>query len=221
MFQKYLMAASGLGLVGFVITHLLGNLLLYRSEGTAFNNYAHGLEGLGGLLYAAEFGLLGIAILHVIVALTLTLKKRRARSTGYSSVLRSKGGKSKSNLSSRYMAVSGSILLIFIVLHVIHFKYGPGIAEGYSVDIKGETARDLHRYVVEEFQKPLYVGLYAGVMVFLGFHLRHGFWSAFQSLGTNSPKYSKPIYALGVALALLLSTGFLCIPLWIYFGASR
>ena len=220
MFQKYLMAVSGLGMVGFVITHLLGNLLLYRSEGTAFNNYAHSLEGLGGLLYLAEYGLLGIAILHVIVAVTLTLKKRRARSTGYAMV-RSKGGESKSNLSSRYMAITGTVLLIFIVLHVIHFKFGPGIAEGYTVDIKGDTARDLHRYVVEEFQKPVYVALYMSVMVFLGFHIRHGFWSAFQSLGTNAPRYSKAIYAVGIALAFLLSIGFLGIPLWIYFGASR
>jgi succinate dehydrogenase / fumarate reductase, cytochrome b subunit len=220
LFQKYLMAVSGLGLFGFVVAHLLGNLLLYRSDGMPFNDYAHTLESLGGLLYAAEVGLLGIALLHVVVAIALTIRKRKARTHGYA-LLRSKGGQSSFGPSSRSMIITGTLLLIFIVLHVIHFKFGPGVAEGYTVEISGSTARDLHRYVVEEFQKPLIVFLYVVSMLVLGVHLRHGFWSAFQSIGANNAKYSKTLQSLGLGLAVILSAGFLFIPIWIYFGAAQ
>ena len=216
VFQKYLMAMSGLGLVGFVITHLLGNLLLYKADGTAFNRYAFGLENLGTLLYIAEIGLLAIFILHVVTAIGLSLHAKAARPEGYA-VTQSKGGASKAGASASYMKWSGTILLIFIILHVIHFKYGASIADGYTTQIEGHESRDLYRLVSESFHNVLYVVLYSGVMIFLGMHVRHGFWSAFQSLGAMNKKYSAPVYGMGLGLAILLSVGFLGIPIWIYF----
>jgi succinate dehydrogenase / fumarate reductase cytochrome b subunit len=214
--KKLIMALSGLALVLFVITHLLGNLSLYRSDGTTFNLYASGLESLGILLIIAELGLLAAFLVHIFVAFGLTLRNKSARPVAYKAV-RSKGGHSLGNVSSRNMIVTGVVLLGFLILHIWQFKYGPGTSQGYVMENKGVEIRDLHRLVSETFHNPYYVGIYVAAMVFLGLHLRHGFWSAFQSLGAMNARMTKPVYALGVLLAILLSAGFLFIPLWIYF----
>ena len=214
--KKLIMALSGLGLVIFVITHLLGNLSLYRADGTTFNTYAYTLESLGVILYLLEIGLVGTFLVHIAVALGLTKSNRDARPIAYRS-LRSKGGHTLSNVSSRNMIVTGLVLLGFLILHIWQFKYGPGTDAGYVVKKNGVVQRDLHRLVYETFKNPLYVVIYSGAMIFLGLHLRHGFWSAFQSLGAMNARLTKPVYALGVALAVLLAAGFLFIPLWIFF----
>ena len=92
-----------------------------------------------------------------------------------------------------------------------------GLAEGYATSIEGEPMRDLHRLVIEIFQNEIYVAAYVLVMLFAGFHLRHGFWSAFQSLGANHPWMSPIIYAAAAIFAVTIATGFLAIPIWIYF----
>ena len=113
------------------------------------------------------------------------------------------------------MIITGVILLVFIILHIAQFKFGPGVAEGYVATVDGKEVRDLHRLVVETFRQPIWAVGYMGVMVLLGLHLRHGFWSAFQSLGLLSPRLSGVISLVGVVLAALLAVGFLGIPLWI------
>jgi succinate dehydrogenase / fumarate reductase cytochrome b subunit len=215
--QKFVMSLTGLGLVGFVITHLLGNLALYRKDGAPFNAYAHMLEGLGGLLYAAEIGLVAIFVIHVVTAIGLKLNHSAARPVGYRK-LQSKGAPSRWNLSSVSMIFTGLLLLAFLILHIWQFKFGPGAAQGYVAQVQGHEMRDLHRLVVETFQSPFFVGIYVFAMLVLGLHLRHGFWSAFQSLGALNPRVSPAVSALGVAVAVVLSAGFLFIPLWIYFG---
>lgn len=215
--KKLLMALTGLGLVVFVITHLLGNLSLYRPDGTAFNTYAHTLESWGMVLYLAEIGLLGAFLVHILVAFALTKNNREARPVAYRG-LKSKGGQTLSNSSSRNMIVTGAVLLGFLILHIWQFKYGPGTDAGYVFEgANGIAQRDLHRLVHETFRNPLYVLIYCGAMLFLGLHLRHGFWSAFQSLGAMNSRLTKPVYALGVVVAALLAAGFFFIPLWIYF----
>ena len=215
--RKYLMALTGLGLVIFVILHLLGNVLLYFPHGEAFNAYALKLESLGALLLIAEGGLVGTFLVHILLAFGVTWTKSSARPIGYQMSV-SKGGDSKNTILSRNMIITGVVLLVFVVLHIWHFKFGPGMAEGYVTEIKGEKARDLHRWVVESFQNGWIVTGYVAVMIVLGSHIRHGFWSAFQSLGLNYPKCSKPIYCFAAVLAVLLALGFLGIPIWIYLG---
>jgi succinate dehydrogenase / fumarate reductase cytochrome b subunit len=217
--QKFLMALSGLGLVGFVITHLAGNLALYLPDGAPFNAYAAQLESFGKLLYVAEIGLIFIFVLHIVTAIRTKAANRAARPEAYRS-LKSKGGESRFGFAANNMIITGLVLLVFVILHVWQFKYGPGIAEGYTTTINGVEHRDLHRLVVETFQNPIFVGLYVAVMLLLGAHLRHGFWSAFQSLGALNPRISPSINALGIALAVLLSAGFLGIPLWIFFTTA-
>jgi succinate dehydrogenase / fumarate reductase cytochrome b subunit len=209
--KKYFMAVSGLALTGFVLVHLMGNLTLLMPTGDLFNQYAHHLESLGPLLYVAELGLLGILAVHVAIGLLVTLSAMQARPVGYS-MEATKGGNSKNNLSSKHMAILGLGVLAFIGLHLWHFKFGAH----YETVIDGIAVRDLHKLVVEEFHKPLWVLVYAGFMLVLGLHLRHGFWSAFQSLGAMPRRYSNCIYAVGVLLGVLLALGFMLLPIWIY-----
>ena len=114
------------------------------------------------------------------------------------------------------MIFTGSLLLVFIIFHVWTFKFGPGISEGYVTIVNEEPARDLYRLVVETFKNPLYVVGYSVVMILLGLHLRHGFWSAFQSLGAIRPSARRTLRLVGSVIALLLTIGFLSIPIYIY-----
>ena len=237
--KKILMAATGLLLVGFLTTHLAGNFLLFDVIGgkDAFNNYAHALAS-NPLIYVAEAGLLGIFIVHIVSAIQVSSASRKARPQGYA-VSENLG---KSTLSSRTMLKSGSLILAFLVFHLVTFKFGTE----YSTADAGKTTiehvqttdataavkkveetvavktapkhevRDLYRTVIENFKKPWYSILYIISMIVLGFHLAHGFQSAFKTLGLNHPKYTpcitKASYVLGYGFAL----GYSVFP--IYFG---
>jgi succinate dehydrogenase / fumarate reductase cytochrome b subunit len=215
--KKYLMAGSGLAMVGFVVTHLLGNLQLYLPTGDKFNVYAHGLASLGPLLWVAEIGLLGVLALHVVIAVGLTLQNKAAR-PGYKAGFASKGGPSYASPASRNMIISGVVLLGFLGLHIAQMKFGllDGDAAPGQVTVEGVQMFDLYSRVVAQFQNPLWVGVYVAVMLFLGAHLRHGFWSAFQSLGALNARLERPAVALGLATAVLLAAGFLFIPIFIF-----
>lgn len=217
VFQKFVMGISGLLLVGFVITHLSGNFFLLQKEGSLFNAYAHKLESLGPLLYAAEVGLIVFFLTHAFTGIRLAIRARAAKPMKYVGA-QTKGGKSKWGMASNNMAITGSLLFVFLILHVIHFKFGPGMAEGYVTKLSdGVETRDLHRHVVEQFKNPVMVALYVGVMLALAIHLRHGVWSALQSLGLTRENNSKALYLVGGALGVLIGVGFLFIPIFIYF----
>lgn len=213
--RKYLTGLTGLGLCLFTVVHLLGNLNLFISP-DAFNGYTHKLESLGPLLYVLELPIVIGFILHAIVGVSVYLNKKKARPVNYN-VYNSAGGNSKQTFSSRSMMVTGSIMLIFLVFHVATFKYGPSVSEGYVTMVNGVEMRDLYKLVIEKFQSPAYVIGYVAVMILLGVHLRHGFWSAFQSLGVMNKKYTPVVYTVGVAFAILMALGFLAMPVWIFF----
>lgn len=213
--KKFAMALSGIGLVGFVIVHLLGNLSLYRADGAPFNTYAKALHDLGALLIVAEVGLLAVVLLHVITGFALKKNHSAARPEKYK-MWRSKGGPTPSNFSSRTMIFSGLTLLVFIAVHVWQFRFGAGMDQGYVTQVHGEDTRDLHRLVVETFKNPAWVGFYVFCMLLFGTHLRHGIWSAFQSLGVISGGTSRKLLGLSALLAAVLAVGFLFIPVYIY-----
>jgi succinate dehydrogenase / fumarate reductase cytochrome b subunit len=212
--KKAFMAVTGLAMVLFLIGHLGGNLLLFTGRPELFNAYSHKLISLGPLLYLIELGLLAFFVTHIVSGVSVALDKRRARPAGYA-VERSKGGPSRQTFSSRTMILSGLVLLIFTAVHLKTFKYGPD----YRTTLDGVEVRDLYRLVVEKFSRghELYVLFYVGAMLFLGFHLRHGFWSAFQSLGVQHPRWTGLIYTAGIGLAALLAAGFLAMPIFLYF----
>jgi succinate dehydrogenase / fumarate reductase cytochrome b subunit len=214
--KKLLNAVSGLALFAFIGVHLAGNLTLFACDGgKLFNSYAHHLESLGPLLWAAELGLVAIFVLHIVSAVSVRLGGQSARPEGYA-VNATKGDPSKKSWSSRSMLVTGILIGAFVVLHVKMFKFGAY----YATELHGKEIRDLYRLVAEEFAKaPIAFG-YAGIMLLLGLHLRHGFWSALQSLGAMKPTWSPCIYSAGLVFAILLAGGFLVLPLWFYFSAA-
>lgn len=217
MGRKLLTGVTGVVWVLFIIIHLVGNLG-YFSPGDAYNLYSDFLLNTGPIIYTLEALLVITLLLHAYLGISIYLGKRRARQKGYSTY-KSVGRPSLQSPSSRTMIFTGVILLIFLVIHLKTFKFGAGIDAGYFVDVDGEQIRDLKRLMTETFQKPLYAFGYPLIMVLLGFHLRHGIWSAFQSLGTMNARMTPIIYGIGTVLAILLAAGFLFIPLWIYFTA--
>lgn len=197
--KKLGMALTGLLLFGFLLAHLSGNLLLLKGDGGAtFNAYSEFLVD-HPLLIPVEFILLGIFLLHIVLAISVARDNRRARPVGYR-VSASVGGRS---VSSRTMIYSGLTTLIFVAVHLKTFKYA---------DHAGDS---LYGLVVTTFTNELYVGGYAVAMVLLGFHLWHAFQSAFQTLGLHArPR----LRGLSIGLCILIAGGFAMIPLAIYLG---
>lgn len=218
--KKLVSGLTGLLLCGFIIIHLAGNLLLLVGA-EPFNGYAHLLETLfhGAFVPIAEVGLVAVFLFHAFAGIQVALDRRKARPGHYQRVGNA-GGPSHKTLASRSMIVTGLVLAVFVPVHVWMFKLGPGIDAGYATTVNGEPFRDLYQLVVDWFQNPLVVAVYMAVMVLLGTHLRHGFWSAFQSLGANNPKYMPAIYAVGVAFAVIMALGFLILPMYLYLYAG-
>lgn len=215
--KKLLTGITGVGLIGFVAAHVAGNLTLLAG-GEAFNQYAKALHDLGALLIVAELGLVALFALHAASAVSVWWDGRRAR-THRNTVVASKGPPSKQTWASRTMIVSGGILLVFVILHVLHFRFGPGMAEGYVTTLNGEPARDLYRWVVETFKQPVPVVAYMLVMLLLGFHLRHGVWSAFQSLGALTPGLRAFAFSAALVVAVIVAAAFFVLPPYIYLFA--
>ncbi len=214
--RKVIMAVSGIFLMLFLVVHLAGNLTLFVPDGgQMFNSYADKLHQLGPLLYVAEAGLLAIFLFHVISAFQVYAEKRRARPDHYA-VSASKGGPSKNTVASRSMIYTGLILLVFIPAHIWMFKYNAGQPFAY-VEAGEHQMKNLYSVVVNAFQNPVIAFGYTAVMLLLGLHLRHGFWSALQSLGAMCPKGSAVIYTAGLVFAILMAGGFLVLPLYFYF----
>ena len=214
--KKVITGLTGFMLMGFVIVHLIGNLTLFIPDGGhGFNAYAHFLEHAvhGWLIYAFEVGLITIFFFHILAAVTVAwTDKRKARPKGYAMV-RNAGGKSRKGLPSTSMIVTGITLIVFVVLHVKMFKF----ADHPTVIYDGVEMKDLYAVVVEAFKQPLITGLYVVVMVMLGFHLRHGFWSAFQSLGWANDRFLPVLINLARVFSFLLAVGFLVLPLYVFF----
>jgi succinate dehydrogenase cytochrome b subunit len=209
--SKYLIAVSGLSLVGFLILHLIGNLMVFVSP-DRFNEYGEKLIH-NPLLIPAELGLLALFLLHAGKTVALVVGARDARPAGYA-VKKRAGHTSRKSWASTTMILSGTFLFVFVFLHLATFKYGP-----HYDSVTQPGTRDLYRLMVEIFAKPAWVVFYVIGMVIVGLHLWHGTSSAFQSLGVDPPGWASKIRAAGWTLAVVIGGGFLVIPLWIYFGA--
>jgi succinate dehydrogenase / fumarate reductase cytochrome b subunit len=205
------MGLSGIMLSGFIVVHLIGNLTLFYPDKDPFNLYAHFLMSLGGLLYVAEFILAALFIGHFIYAIMVTWQNWSASPPGRYAVVTNQRGASRKSWGSITMIYTGVIIMIFLVLHLLHFKYGAVIM--YTTK-DGEYIRDLYTLVHQFYGNIWNVIFYMVVMILLGFHLSHGFWSAFQSLGINHPFYTPLLQSLGYLFAIVMGLGFLVIPIW-------
>ncbi len=213
--RKILTGITGIGLIIFIIGHLLGNLTLF-GEPQTFNEYTLALESMGWILYVLEAALVVCFLLHAYIGISIWWNRRKARPESYKEY-RTKGGPSHNSWASRSMIFTGIVLFVFLVIHLDTFKFGATD----TILIDGEKARDLKELVIDKFQSPIYAFGYTLVMILMGFHLKHGFWSAFTSLTMKHKKYSAVIHTIGIVFAILLAAGFLFIPLYIYFTEGQ
>jgi succinate dehydrogenase / fumarate reductase cytochrome b subunit len=198
--KKLMMAITGLGFISFLIAHLAGNLTLYGGR-DMFNAYAEHLHALGPLIHVAEIGLLGMALIHVITGSILFFQNRRSRPTRYVMNVRA-GGRT---IGSSTMPYTGLIILLFVILHLVQFHF------------TDKTHTTIFEIVAMAFNNPFYVAIYTTVMVVLAIHISHGFWSLFQTLGANHPKYSPALFILGISLSIIFGAGFGILPIYVAF----
>lgn len=206
--KKQITAFTGLGLLGFTAAHLAGNLLLLLGP-DAFNAYGNALV-TNKLIYVAEAGLLTLFILHIVMAALVTIKNVGARSKRY--YVKNRSGRGET-IASMTMPYTGIILLVFIILHLINFKYGVH----YETIVDGVEMRDLHRLVVEYFANPLYVAWYVFAMIALGMHTGHGLQSSLQTWGLNHPAYTPKVKAISVAYGIAVAIGYSGLAVFCYF----
>jgi succinate dehydrogenase cytochrome b subunit len=205
---KLLIGLTGLLLFLYLLLHLAGNLIVFAGPDT-FNGYSHALIS-NPLVVPVEIGLLGVFLLHIYKAVVMWLGNSRARPVAYQKKAWA-GHTSRKSLSSTTMIWTGLLTLLFVGVHLQQFKFGAWY------DIGDPPVRDLYRTEAEVFASPLWVAVYFVSVILVGFHLRHGIASAFQSLGADHPVYTKRLVVAGTVLAILIGGGFAVIPLWVYF----
>lgn len=215
--KKVLVAVTGLAMLGFLIVHLIGNLKVYLPNpepGVAdIDVYAEALRTLGEpfvprgtVVWLNRIGLLVVSILHVVCVIQLSLEGRAARKTSYA------GRRyQRATWAARLMMVSGLTLLAYIVFHILHFTAG-------VIEPDRFVHGALYYNMYEAFTRWPFVALYAIGMTAVAFHLYHGAWSAFQTLGVDSPERNRLLRITAVTIAVLFWIGFLSIPVSFYTG---
>ena len=204
---KLLIGLTGLLLFAYLLLHLAGNLLVFAGRDT-FNHYAHALVS-NPLVIPVEIGLIGVFVLHVYKTVGMWHRNRAARPVGYEKKAWA-GHTSRKSVASATMIWTGLVTLVFVGVHLQQFKFGAWYEAG------DPPIRDLYRTEAEVFTSPIWVTAYVFCMVLVGFHLRHGIASAFQSLGADHPFYTKRIVAVGTIVAVAIAAGFAVIPVWVY-----
>ncbi|MFY0253972.1 succinate dehydrogenase cytochrome b subunit [Chitinophaga sp. 30R24] len=214
--KKLLVGATGFFLCSFVLVHLAGNLqLLKDDDGKAFNTYA-AFMGHNSLIQFIAWGLKIVILLHAYVAIQLTFSNRAARPVKYAV----NPGNQTSSWFSRQMAIMGSILFIFIVIHLVQFwgQFHYGQISTKTYEGVAEPLKDLYWLSYDVFKHGLFVVIYVIAMIALSFHLIHGFKSACQTFGLNHKKYNGLLSFIGIwVFGVAIPIGFAIIPVVIYF----
>jgi succinate dehydrogenase / fumarate reductase cytochrome b subunit len=209
--RKYIMSLTGLFLCFYLIIHLTANLLtLIPDGGLTFNSFAHFLA-TNLVIGIIEYVLFAGFIVHIVQSIYVIMKNRQARPIGYAV----KAGDENSTWSSRNMGILGAIIFIFLVIHLRDFFYELRFNEDeFGLDANGNT--DLYKEVVATFSLLPYAALYFVAMFGLGYHLWHGFQSAFRSLGIMHRKYTPAIGAIGKFYTIVITGGFMFLPVYWY-----
>lgn len=206
--KKIVMAVTGVILIGFLVTHVVANLLAFSGP-AKINGYSAFLHSTGELLWVARGVLLLSLILHVIAAVQLTRMDRAARPEAYA--MRTPQA---ATVASRTMRWGGALLLAFIIYHLLHFTFGTA----HPAFVAG----DPYHNIVTGFQRhPLVTAFYVVAMAGLGLHLYHGGSAMFQSLGLNHPSWNPGRERLMRVVAVLMAVGFAAIPLGVMVGAIK
>ena len=203
--RKVIMAVTGCILFLFVTGHLVGNLQIYLGP-EKLNNYAVLLHGLGSALWIIRLALLTTVVLHVVVALQLWLANRAARPMDYV-----KQGWVQASLASRTMIWTGALMAAFITYHLLHFTTGQA-HPSFNHEL------DVYSNVVNGFRQIPAAIAYIIAMALLGYHLSHGVWSMFQSVGVNHPRLTPLLQKLAIIAAILIAAANISIPVSIWTG---
>ena len=211
--KKLIMASTGLFIILFLTGHLLGNMLIFKDDGgRAFNEYAKFMTTtpmVQALSYVTYLSIL----FHVVYSIILTRMNRAARPVKYAVTK----GNENSSWTSRNMGILGTIVLVFIVIHLKSFWWEMHYGDIPVVEYEGGGhIKNLYAIVVEAFSQLWYVILYVICMLVLAFHLSHGFQSAFQTLGLSHPKYTPFIKKVGMGFAIIVPLLFALMPIYIY-----
>jgi succinate dehydrogenase / fumarate reductase, cytochrome b subunit len=204
--KKFIMAVTGICLILFLIIHLINNLTLFAGP-EMFNTVVKNLENIKPLVRVIEAILVLIFFFHILNGIRLWYENKKARPVNYAV----NGSSKNSNIFSRTMIWSGSVIFIFLVIHLrtfwIAFNFGHPLAQSHNS----------FQIIVEAFSDPVYSGMYIIAMVLLGFHLNHGFQSAFQTFGWNNKKYFAVIEKLGLIYSIFVAVCFASIPVYFLF----
>ena len=213
MGRKIIMSVTGLFLCSFLVVHLIGNLQLFNDDGgAAFNLYSYFMAN-NIIIRIMELVLVAGFLFHIYDAIMLIRRNKAARPIGYAE----HRPQENSTWSSRNMGLLGTVILVFLIIHLWNFFVPARFGGLEGVVIEGAEYENLYIRVVESFQIWWYVAIYVIAMVALAYHLIHGFQSAFQTLGLDHKKYTPFIQMFGYAFSVLVCLGFAIIPLYFFF----
>ncbi len=209
--RKYIVGITGIALILFVIIHMLGNLQVFIGP-KAINDYAALLKSMPVVLWGARLGLIVVFVVHLSFALKLYFENRAARPQPYAV-----NDTVQATLSSRIMALSGTIILFYVVGHLLHFTLGVILPEYYELkDAQGR--HDVYTMILKGFQLPYISIFYIVAMLLLWSHLSHGITSVFQSLGFKASGAKRSFANLGPVLSTIIIAGYISVPLSILLG---
>lgn len=213
--KKLIMGITGLFLISFLVVHCFINALIYVNDGgLTFNMGAH-FMGTNWIIRAMEVVLFAGLLAHIFQGFRLWAQNRAARPERYAV----NNGAANSKWYSRSMGLLGTLLLIFLIVHISKFWVMSRFTGIPTEDANGN--HDLFAVMVETFKNPGLVVLYVLAMVSLAYHLLHGFASAFQTLGWNHKKYTPLIKSAGVWFSILISLIFASMPVAMYLGCIK
>ena len=207
--KKYLMALTGLFLCSFLVIHFLGNITLY-TDPVQFNEYTRFMSS-NPIIRVMEIVLVAGFLTHIIDAVMLTRANKKAQPVKYAM------DKKQSSWYSRNMGLTGTIILVFLILHLQSFWYEYKFGEVLmTVDSNGDEIKDMFTIVKTAFSEWWYSAIYVLAMILLGSHLNHGFQSAFQSVGLRHKKYTPTIKMLGTGFSISITIGFISFPIYFF-----
>lgn len=211
--RKLIMSLTGLFLITFLIVHLLGNFQLLADDGgIAFNSYAKFMT-TNPVIKFVSFGLYFFILLHTFIGLMLWSKNRAAKGSKYAV---SPKGQEGVTWASKNMALLGTLVFAFLLLHMGDFWWNMKMDNLSYVEIDGEQTKDLYTKVKASFSQIWIIAAYLLGLLALAFHLWHGFQSAFQTLGLNHPKYTPIIKGLGKLFSIVVPLAYAIIPIYFY-----
>ena len=204
--KKLLMAITGLFLISFLVIHCGLNATIFLNDGGVTFNEGAEFMGTNPLIRTMEIVLFVGLIYHIFYGLSLWLENKKKRPVAYAVI----DGKANSTWYSRSMGLLGTLLLLFLIIHLKHFWYFSRLTDGLE-------SKTLYQEMQLVFESPIVVAIYVLGCISLGYHLLHGFQSAFQTLGWNHPKYTPAIKTFGAAYAIIVSIVFAAMPIALHF----